>query len=149
MPVHLLGHAQATTESVRCDGEGQFVISEVLNGSWALFAGPQNDPLLRLDEVETRGTDTDLGVVTVSDLGDLRVTVLDVAGRPVEGARVWDGETFGHFDLKTDAQGVCRARFLPAKQLRIFAEQTSHGRTNAPVKLESGREATLELRFKN
>jgi len=133
---------------VRCDEQGRFVCSELVPGSFALFAGPVNDPILRQDAIEHRGTQTDLGTLVIEGLGDLQVTVLDGNGLPVEGARVWDGDTLGHVDQRTDVHGRALARFVPARQVRVFAQHAELGLVNAPVLVVADGETALELKFK-
>ncbi len=126
---------------------GHFVIPGVLDGSYTLLVGPELDPIRTFDAVEHHGVDTDLGELVIPGLGSLRVTVRDVDGAPVAGARVWEAGVARHFDLVTDQRGQCSARHLPAGQYRVFASHDRHGEVNYPVKLEPGADGDLQLVF--
>ncbi|MBK7876884.1 MAG: hypothetical protein IPJ77_14255 [Planctomycetes bacterium] len=143
--VRLVSKDGRHADAVATDAEGRFVFESVLESDWRIEVGPPHDPLLKDWTIEYRGTELDLGERALEGLTTLLVTVHDEHGNPIPSARVWDGQLSGHFDLRTDENGTARARHLPPRQLRVFAEHADHGQTNRPIRIEAATPAQLEL----
>jgi len=148
-------------EQTDAHGEGRFL--DLPPGSYLLAAGPAALPAFA---PSSRAASRVVGPIVFADgtsetreievrLGAparLRVKVLDAAGRPVTGARVFyldpRGRPLSGYSMKTtDAQGLLEIDSLPPGPGSILARKEGAGQAETPVRLEGGRigEATLTL----
>ncbi len=74
--------------------------------------------------------------------GEAEVLVLDRAGKPVGGARVW----CSRLAERTDASGRARWRALPAGEQTVRLDEPGFVSTSAPVVVRSGQRTKITLR---
>ncbi len=134
---------EATTDAV-----GRYRFEHVLDGEYSLHVGGTMNPIGDPRELQFRAPSLTMPTIEVPLLGELEVRVVDAAGFEVAGARVigW-GREGGSVDATTNAQGACRARFLPPGWYSLIAAHPDLGSLRRRVQLQAGETGTVEIRL--
>ena len=152
-PQHGLGlvlerAADRSRSTALSDAAGFFRFEDVAPGEVRLFAGAPERPLAGPLDLDVRAAEEHVPELVVPVLGAIDVLVRDADGRAVAGAAVRGyGDAGGVLEAETDSSGRARARFLPGGTYKLFASLPEVGTGWTRVTLETGREASAQIRI--
>jgi hypothetical protein len=146
LPVFLVAARGIEPRRTTSDVGGSFGFASVPDGTWNVALGGAEHPIVPHLAAQVSGGEVDLGDLALPPLGELEVLVVDDGERPVPSIDVTGrGTRGGTVDARTDATGRALARFLPAGEIRVFANDPALGRGNTIVELPSGGRATAKI----
>jgi hypothetical protein len=151
LPIHLTALGAGTTYSAICDAGGHYLFDAVADGEYRLEVGHRDAPLAPARELSVLPPSLHMPDLSVPELFDLDVLVLDREGRPLEGALVrgW-GSAGGRVEVASDVNGRARARYLPAGRVTLDAsvpDSPEAGHARLRLELPAAHGGPIELRL--
>ena len=133
--------------TVSTDAAGMFLFHDVLDGTYHLVFGRPDSPLLPPETLAFQAPSMRFPTRTLPNSASLTVRVVDVALRPLTGARISGTAPMGSaVDTTSDDRGVARARWLLPGRYRIDG-RSAEGLLEGSVAfdLAAGKDVELDL----
>ncbi len=131
------------------DSLGNYRFTQVLDGSYLLFLGSRDYPLVREPQrIAFRAPALTVPRLELPPLSTLELTVVDEAEESLPGVRIEaSSPSGGTFEGETDASGRLAVRHLPAGRYRIKLEHEGHASRRVTVELDGHETEKISLQL--